>query len=543
MKFDNLEIRTNPFKKSPSRKKDGLHQLKIRVFIGSNDQGRFRNKITLEIKVLDESNKQILVSTDEFDNRKSNKTLNLIILKTESKINDTVKRMIEGNVKLTSENLFKYLYKNITAKKTGSTVETENTVWNEDVEKFYGEPVPVTVWEKFKLAVIEDETVNVTEEEMQNIAESIYFDHVRSKETGRISSMSYNERYKTGNFNKSNIFELFGFCWSDNPKNGEPLITGSYRSLIVQLNDYRFNAKPSESVKDFNDAWITSFLKYLINKGYPLVHIRGYDPFTIVKYRGRFIKAERIPYNEVSFQKLVKHLKRHIDILQKYDMIPYTKNTKLIQASDFLKRKAKKQIYTRRDHSLTVKEFNLIAETDFKDEKLNLARDMFIIAVLGGGFRTLELYTDHMYVQDNRLNIYRQKTNERSINPIILQLNDVIKRHNGFPEFLNVEEFRSSLKAIARKIPLDRIISVPDTKVNSEKGFKKVKILEIFNPYFARKTCVTILNHFGLSEEEIIEFICHANTRTLKHYKGKMTIEDKERLVHSKLPNSDADQP
>jgi hypothetical protein len=37
MKFENLEIRTNPFKKSPPRKKDGLHQLKIRTFIGSND--------------------------------------------------------------------------------------------------------------------------------------------------------------------------------------------------------------------------------------------------------------------------------------------------------------------------------------------------------------------------------------------------------------------------------------------------------------------------------------------------------------------------
>lgn len=280
----------------------------------------------------------------------------------------------------------------------------------------------------------------------------------------------------------------------------------------------------------------------MINKGYPLVHIRGYDPFTIVKYRGRFIKAERIPYNEVSFQKLVKHLKRHIDILQKYDMIPYTKNTKLIQASDFLKRKAKNQIYTRRDHSLTVKEFDLIADTDFKDQKLNLARDMFIIAVLGGGFRTQELYTDHLYIQDNRLNIYRQKTNELSLNPIMLQLNDVIKRHNGFPKFLNVEEFRSCLRTIAKQIPLDRVISIPDTKVNSEKGYKKMKIYEIFKPYFARKTCVTILNHLGLSEEEIIEFTRHADTRTLKHYKGKMTIEDKKRLMQSKLSRLNTDQ-
>lgn len=537
MKFENLEIRTNPFKKSPPRKKDGLHQLKIRVFIGSNDQGRFRNRITLEIKVLDESNKQVLVSADEFNNRKANKKLNLIILKTESKISDTVVKMIEGNIKLTSVNLFNCQYKEIKAKKTEDVGDTEKTIWNDEVKKFYDGPVPVSVWEKFKIAVIEDETENITEEEMQNIADGVYFDHVRNKEDRRISSMNYNERYKTGNYNKSNIFELFGFCWSDNPKNGEPLITGSYRSLIVQLNDYRFNAKPLESVKDFNDAWITSFLKYLINKGYPLVHIRGYDPFTIVKYKDRFIKADRVPYNEISFQKLVKHLKRHIDILQKYDMIPYTKNTKLIQASDYLKRKAKKQIYTRRDHSLTVKEFNLLADTDFKDEKLNLARDMFIIAVLGGGFRTLELYNDHLYIQDNRLHIYREKTNDRSINPIILQLNDVIKRHNGFPKFLNVEEFRSCLQEIAKQIPLDRVISIPDTKVNSEKGFKKVRIYEIFNPYFARKTCVTILNHLGLSEEEIIEFTCHADTRTLKHYKGKMTIEDKERLMQSKLSN------
>jgi len=43
MKIDNLEVSTNPFKKSPVRKKDGLHQVKIRVFFGSNDYGKFRN--------------------------------------------------------------------------------------------------------------------------------------------------------------------------------------------------------------------------------------------------------------------------------------------------------------------------------------------------------------------------------------------------------------------------------------------------------------------------------------------------------------------
>lgn len=535
MKIENPEIRTNPFKKSPARKKDGLHQVKIRVFIGSNDYGKFRNKITLEVSILDESNNPVLASSSEFENRKSNKTLNLTILKTEAKIKDSVVQMLKDNTKLTSSNLFNNLYKKKKSAKTETTADSEETVWDDEVKKFFDEPVPVSVWEKYKLAVIEDDTEDITLEEMQDIADGVYLTHNRDKETKAISNMSFNERYKTSNYDKSNIFELFGFCWSENPKNGESLVTGSYKSLIVQLNDYRFNAKPSEWVKDFNDEWIGSFFKYLIEKGYPVVHFRGYDPFTIVKYRDRLIKSERLPYKEKSFQKVVKHLKRHIDILQKYDLIPYKKNTKLLQASDYLKRKSIKQTFTRREHSLTIQEFNLIADSDFKDPNLNLARDMFVIAVLGGGFRTQELYNDHIYIQDNRIHIYRTKTNQTSTNPIFLQLNDVVKRHNGLPKFLDVEDFRSCLQTIASQIPLDRIISIPDTFINSKKDMIKVRIYEIFNPYFARKTCVTILNHLGLSEEEIIEFTTHSDTRTLKYYKGNMTIEDKERLMQSKL--------
>jgi len=543
MKIDNLEIRTNPFKKSPVRKKDGLHQVKIRVFIGSNDYGKFRNKITLEVTILDESNNPVLASSSEFDNRKSNKSLNLIILKTEVKIKDSVVQMIKDNTKLASTNLFNYLYKKRKSQKTEIIPDTEETVWNDDVEKFFSNPIPISVWKKFNQALLEEDTEDITEEEIQDIAAGVEFEESRDKEIKRISSMDFNERYKTGNYNRSNIFELFGFCWSVNPKNGESLVTGSYKSLIVQLNDYRFNAKPSAQVKDFNDEWIDSFLRYLIEKGYPVIHERGYDPFTIVKYRDRFVNSERLPYKEKSFQKVVKHLKRHIDILQKYDLIPYKKNTKLIQASDYLKRKAKKQTYTRREHSLTVQEFNLMADTDFKDQKLNLARDMFVIAVLGGGFRTQELYNDHVYVQDNRIHIYRSKTNQTSTNPIFLQLNDVIKRHNGLPVFLNVDDFRTCLQTIAQQIPLDRIISIPDTFINSRRDMIKVRIYEIFNPYFARKTCVTMLNYLGLSEEEIIEFTSHADKRTLKYYKGNMTIEDKERLISSKLSNGLPNQP
>jgi hypothetical protein len=542
MKIENPEIRTNPFKKSPARKKDGLHQVKRRVFIGSNDTGKFRNKVTLEVNLLDDINRQVLVSSSEFENRKSNKSLSLIILKAEDEIKNAVTQMLKDGTKLSSTILFNHLYMKKKVKQADPDIEAEATIWNDEVEKFFSNPIPISVWKKFNQALLEDETDDITEEEIRDIAAGVEFGDSRDREIKRISSMSFNERYKSGNYNKSNIFELFGYCWSVNPKNNEPLITGSYRSLIFQLNDYRFNANPSERVIDFNDAWIDRFLRYLIDKGYPVIHERGYDPFSIVKYQERFVKSKRLPYKEKSFQKVVKHLKRHIDILQKYDLIPYKKNTKLIQAGDYLMRKAKKQTYTRREHSLTVQEFDLIADTDFKDQNLNLARDMFVIAVLGGGFRTQELYNEHIYIQNNRLHIYRKKTNETSTNPIILQLKEVIKRHNGLPEFLNVDDFRTSLQVIGNQLPLDRVISIPDTFINSGKDMIKVKIKDIFNPYFARKTCVTILNHLGLSEEEIIEFTSHADKRTLKYYKGNMTIEDKERLIQAKLSSAQIGQ-
>ena len=56
------------------------------------------------------------------------------------------------------------------------------------LEKFYDAPVPVSVLDKFKMAMIEDSTDNITEEEMQNIAESVYFDHIRNKEIRKIRS-------------------------------------------------------------------------------------------------------------------------------------------------------------------------------------------------------------------------------------------------------------------------------------------------------------------------------------------------------------------
>jgi hypothetical protein len=536
MDITELEVRTYPFKKSPARAKDGLHQIKIRVFIGTKILGRFRNEKSLEIKLLNEDGSNLMLSSSDFAKIDSNKHLKYSILKTELNIQKAVKTLIQDKIALTSANLSNHINQLKAAEQSAAHQNNVETIWNDEVKRFFNAPIPVPVWEEFNLTIASDTTDNITEEEVDDIAASIEFDYHRGKELKRINEMNFIDRYKNGEFNRSNIFEVFGFCWSENPKNGESLIPYSYKPLIVQLNDYRFNAKPSEFIKDFNDQWIDDFLKYKVNKGYPGdIHIKGYDPFTITKHRNKFLKAKREVYREKSFQSLVKHFKRYIDILQKYNLIPYIKNTDLIEANDYLPRSAKKERITRREHSLTVKEFNTLAEKDFGDNRLNLARDMFILATLGGGFRPNELYSTDFYIEDNRLHIYRSKQETTSLNPIFGQLNDVIARYNGIPDFLKIQDFRSALKEIAEQLNFNRKITSPDTRLDSTSKNVTHSVKELFNAYFARKTCVTVLNSMGLTEEQIIEFTAHADQGTLKYYKGKMTIDDKEKLIESKL--------
>ena len=94
MTIENLEVRTNPFKKSPARKKDGLHQVKIRVFVGKLEFGKFRIQKTLEIKILDDTHNALMMSSSDFANLDKSKSLQYHILSTELVIKKAVKQII-----------------------------------------------------------------------------------------------------------------------------------------------------------------------------------------------------------------------------------------------------------------------------------------------------------------------------------------------------------------------------------------------------------------------------------------------------------------
>jgi hypothetical protein len=263
---------------------------------------------------------------------------------------------------------------------------------------------------------------------------------------------------------------------------------------------------------------------------------KGYDPFNIHKFRNKLINAERIDYDIQAFKKIVKQTRRYIEILQSKNLLPHNINTKAIKPGDFISRDNPNENFTRQEHSLTVDEFNILAAKDFEDETLNLARDMFVLGVLGGGLRTSELYDENLFIQGNYLHIYRGKNKKLSKNPILFpQLKEVLKRHGGIPKLIKEAEYNGALKKIAKILNFDRVIPLQNTKMNIKEKVINKKVSELFSHYFARKTIVTILEDLGFTDQQITNFTEHADAKTLRYYKPTMTIGQKEKLLGEKL--------
>ncbi len=95
-----------------------------------------------------------------------------------------------------------------------------------------------------------------------------------------VKTLNLDERYAKQIFDKNDIIEVFGFCLSKNPKNGDPYVAHSYGSLIFHLADYFINGdRVSKSVKSFDLKWVDNFLSFKIKKGYPKTHLRDYTQY------------------------------------------------------------------------------------------------------------------------------------------------------------------------------------------------------------------------------------------------------------------------
>lgn len=539
-----LEIRTYLFRKDYNRA-DGKKQLKILAKIGDNSTNSFRQKKKYEITILKDT-KKYLVTDIEYERLKKVCKERVALFNTEIRIKSIITELLSKNVKINPQIIHDRLYE-----LENKLAESENLLkWNELLGNYSRTDADATNEDIANLeqAMVEltHEQGTITDEDISDLFDSIKFDASREKLLKKIENMSLNERYLKGHYDKSSIIEVFGYCWSANVLNKEPYVAGSYKSLILQLADYIFNSKKaSPKITDFNHKWVDNFLAYLIEKGYPEIKVIGYSPFGIKKYYDKLKTATRVPYKTSTFQKAVKHLKHYIKILQRENLLSIAAiSYDAISATTYLSRTSVKENYTRREHTLNLKELNDLQNKIFDNNNHALARDMFLIQVFAGGLRVMELYNKNLSIQDKRISVYRLKTRKITVNPILPELDKVLKRNdNQIPNLLKVADYRIYLKEIAELMKWDRIIKVMNTTLdakgksgdNDSDVVEDISIKNIFKPYVARKTIVKYLSIHGFSRDEIMEFTQHEDIKTLKYYLANLTPEEKQILVDEKL--------
>jgi len=519
------------------KRKDGRQQVMIRIKTGYSHMGKKVITKTYDIQLLSKNRSHIRMSKEEFFCKESYKDIMLRFYEVDELIRKAIIQFNRENRPVTTKGLTDFIYNKEHSKKPESSGEY---VYNDFLEKHDLPPMPVEAYDDFisKEHIDADTNEPVMAEDLEAIGTSFTAKFYDKQHRLEIEKMPYTERYEKGHYDQSNIFDLFGYCWSLKKKNKQPLLNREYRSTLIRIYDYRYNVNPPENITDFNKRWASDFIEFMAEKGYAHFHPKNYSPFSLEQNKIQFINSERSAFKISSFKKHVKHFKRYINLLQDLEIVDNKINTRLIDATDYINDQINTSAYTRREHALTVEEFEQLCNAKLNNE-FDLARDMFIIAVLGGGFRGEEFYNQQLSFEKRNgryfTRVYHSKNQVENFNPAFGELLRIIDKYNGkMPKFLDVDTFRERLKTIAEKLNFTRTIYSPNTLLNAEDKFIKTELKEIFSIYFARKTCVKYLGYHGFTDDEIIEFTRHADTRTLRFYKGAATEDDKLRTLKAK---------
>jgi hypothetical protein len=534
-------IKTNLFRVR-YRRDDGSKQIKVLAKIGYQADSKFNELRRFEISVRDKFNNLYTVTDHQYERLRAlpPSLERLFLFQIETKIKKIILELIEERRDFTTKDINDRLYSIQTEEYGDIKVQSWNDFLNEINHgkidtKFQREEID-RIESAIEDAISEGDVL--TEEDIDNIKDSVGIDIQIEKERESVSHMTLDERYAKGKFDRNNIIEVFGFCWSKNSKNGDPYVANSYKSLLFQLTDYILNGESvSTSIKDFNLKWVEDFLSFKAKKGFPKTHLRGYTPFDLLEYKDSIISAPREGYRSASYRKMVKVLRQYINILQKKRLISTQAiNTNHFKASDYISRDANTDNYTKIEYTLEYEEIEQLLNASFDDQQMQLATDMYIIQMFAGGLRPVEMYKGNIRFTDTYVSFYRSKNKKISKNPVLHEVRDVLKKYpEGLPPFLKINIYREQLKKVSRHFGWERIIEEPNTKLNPESDTIENELQEIFSPLTARKTFINYLANLGLPDELIIQFTDHTDVKILKHYKRKLNLEQKRKIIQKLL--------
>jgi integrase len=537
----NTIIKTNLFRVRYTRD-DGTKQLKVLAKVGYHADSKFNELKRFEISVKDRFNNLYTVTDSQYKRLRAQPPSKerLFLFQLETKVKKIILDLIEDGKDFTTKEINNRL-NSVQAEENG---DFKVRTWNDFLAEINHGKVD-TEYQQEEIDKIEsaiEEAIAdgavLTEEDIDNIKDSVGIDLSREKEKKAVTGMTLYDRYAKAKFDRNSIIEAFGYCWSVNSKNGDPFVPDSYKQLIFQLTDYILNGKSvSRSTRDFNLKWVEGFLSFKAKHGFPKTHIRGYSPFDIMSYQESFVSAKREGYKAASFQKLVKVLKQYIRILQKARIISINAiNTDLFKASDFISRKTNTDNFTKIEFTLEYEEIEQLLKASLEDQQQKLAVDMYIIQMFAGGLRPSELYNGGIRFYNNHISFFRSKNKRICKNPYLPEVKKVLSKYpDGLPEFMPIHVYREKLKEVARHFKWNRIIEEPNTKLNPDQDTVPHELHEVFSPFTARKTFINYLANLGLADELIIQFTDHTDVKILKHYKRKLNLQQKKMIIEKHL--------
>lgn len=398
--------------------------------------------------------------------------LNFLLQKVERNVKDAVDDLLKKNIKITRENILLLTY-----------INEDNALINE------------TKITNGEIIVNEDGGAFASLDEL--------LDHINESDDPKFAKL----KRKMGK--KTYILDY----WDGFIENYAP---DSYNSPKIAIEQYIERTGDNCEASLFSAQWLNRFFTNILPHGYSFrkdgTNLKPYTISTLKKYEkhikhfGDYLFSELKILSNQDYQrfKLNEGLKKQK--LLKYESVPYNNTSALYK-----------------------KEFDWFYSFQFTDEKLELARDMFVMQTWFGGLRLkdfLSLQSENFYKDSDGkwiVNFVQNKTDGGVINIVNQHYLDPLlaKYSSGFHVFHKPAEYNRLLKEAAKVAGLDRLMEfrteyAKDSKATIEHKPIHEKILN----NWARNCAVSILCELGFPDDRISSFIGHRDKKMIAHYKS-----------------------
>lgn len=399
--------------------------------------------------------------------------LNLLLKKVEDNVIDALNELIRNKIKPTRDNVFKLTY-----------INEENALENE--------------------RRIASGEIIVNEDGGAFASEDEFIEFVSESSDSKFDVL----KKEMGIFKKKYILDY----WDDFIENFAP---NSYNCPKKSIENYIQKTGDNCEASSYGYEWLDRYFKFIVKNGFSWKkdgsESKDYTTSTIVKYHkhlrrfGDYLFVELKILNNQDYKRFTLHKKSKKQSILQYTPEPFI-NT----------------------HALYKKEFDYFFGFEFKNERLTLARDLFILQTWLGGLRVSDFLklndTNFHKDSDGNYKVWfeQQKTNDNVLNPVnqnyiipILEKNPALLKNK-----YEAHHYNRLLKEAAKEAGLNRLMKFRIQRAKESQATTEwFPMHEKISNRWARNCAVSILCELGYPDDRIMKFTGHRDIKMINHYK------------------------